>query len=243
MSSKSIEPAAPGSATTRDPGGGFGLSCRVLQPASTRRTAMSNRYSLRITGNPSLPESCWPPRSVWCSCGFPPEQGGAPVVLVEPVEQWRGVRKYLIVGAHHRQSAQRHVETWGFGGVEALVVEVRLVHDFSELPQHRVVELVAAQDRLERAVPVVVGQLHPSHVERGGIRGHVGGVVDEAELRVRVEAAADEPRARRPVDVHPGASRPLHGCTSLASVVMSAAGSAVSASTAARARSRSGGGK
>src|SRR5215213_4287146 len=111
MSSKSIEPAAPGSSTTRDPGGGFGSSGRLLQPASSTRTAMSNRRGLCITGTPSFPTS-WLPHSAhsaWSSCGFAAEQGGASVVLVEPVEQWPGVGEYVVVGAHHRQSAQRHV--------------------------------------------------------------------------------------------------------------------------------------
>ena len=44
------------------------------------------------------------------------------------------------------------VESGGFGGVEAVVLEIRLVHGLGELPQHRVGELEAAQDGLERAL-------------------------------------------------------------------------------------------
>ena len=40
------------------------------------------------------------------------------------------------------------------------------MHDPGEVPQHRVVELVAAQDRLEAAVAAVVRQLDAPHVER-----------------------------------------------------------------------------
>ncbi len=87
------------------------------------------------------------------------------------------------------------------------------MHHRSDAPQHRVVELVAAQDRLERAVPSVVGELDPAHVERGRVGRHAGGVLDEDELGVRVHLTLDQPRTRRPVDVDAGTGHPPHGRT------------------------------
>ena len=63
---------------------------------------------------------------------------------------------------------------------------------------------------------------------------HLVGVVDEHELRVRIHEPAEQPCARRPVDVHPGPGRPPHDTTTT---------DAANRSTAARATSRCGGGK
>ena len=71
------------------------------------------------------------------------------------------------------------------GRVVALVGEVGLVHDLRDLPQHRIVELVAAQERLEAAVAAVVRELDAAHVERRRVRRHLVGVVDEHELGLR----------------------------------------------------------
>ena len=47
--------------------------------------------------------------------------------------------------------------------VEAVDLEIRLVHDPGDRPEHRVTELVAAQEGLERAVAAVVGELDAAH--------------------------------------------------------------------------------
>ena len=91
----------------------------------------------------------------------------------------------LVVVECHRQPAQHDVEAAGFRGVEPLVLEVGLVHDLGQLPQHRVGQVVAAQDRLERAVAALVAQLDAAHVERRRLGRHRGRVVDEHELARR----------------------------------------------------------
>src|SRR6266508_1243826 len=83
-------------------------------------------------------------------------------------------------------------------------------------PIDRVVRLVAAQDRLEAAVPAVVAEVAPAHVERGRVGGDWGGV-DEHELGLWVQVPADQPGARGPVDAHPRAGRPPHGRSSSSS--------------------------
>jgi hypothetical protein len=50
------------------------------------------------------------------------------------------------------------------------------------------------QDSFEAAVAVVVGQLSPAQVERGGVGGDLGEVGDEDEPGVGVEVAADQLR-------------------------------------------------
>src|SRR5438270_1128553 len=46
------------------------------------------------------------------------------------------------------------------------------------------------------------------------VRRHVVGVVDEDELRIRIEEATHEPGARGPIDVTVAAGRPPHETTS-----------------------------
>ncbi len=109
------------------------------------------------------------------------------------------------------------------------------MHDLRDLPQHRIAELVAAQEGLEAAVAAVVGELDTTHVERGRVAGHLVWVVDEDELRLRVEEAPDQPGAGGAVDVAMATRRPPHPTGSSTS--------AASSSTARWASSRSGGGK
>jgi hypothetical protein len=61
---------------------------------------------------------------------------------------------------------------------------------------------------------VVVAQFGVAHVEGGGVGGYLVGVVDEDELGGRVDMAADQPRAGRPVDVDAGSGGPFHAVCS-----------------------------
>ena len=71
------------------------------------------------------------------------------------------------------------------------------MHDAGDVPQDRVLEVEVVEHRLKAAVAAVVGELHAPHVERGGVGRHIPGVVDEHELGVGVDAAADQPGAGR----------------------------------------------
>src|SRR6266566_3238616 len=114
------------------------------------------------------------------------------------------------------QSAQDNIQARGFGGVVASVVQVGLVHDGGDPPQHRVGQVVAAQDRLEAAITAMMGQLRTRDVERGGAGGDVGRVTDEEELRPFVNVAADQPGAGRPVNVDARPGSPPHAGSSSA---------------------------
>src|SRR5436190_10308888 len=109
------------------------------------------------------------------------------------------------------------------------------MHDLGDLPQHWIAELVAAQKGLEAAVAPVMRELDAAHVERRRVGRHLVRVVDEHELRLWVEEAADQPGAGGAVDVAVTARRPLHPTGSSTSTA--------SSSTARWASSRSGGGK
>ena len=76
----------------------------------------------------------------------------------------------VVVVLGHGQTAQDDVEAGGLGGVVPVVLEVGLVDDRRDPPQHRVGEVVAAQDGLEGAVVAVVAVLDAAHVERSGVR-------------------------------------------------------------------------
>src|SRR5207244_1359089 len=140
-----------------------------------------------------------------------------------------------IIVAHHREATQQDIEPGCLGGVVALITEVGLVNDLGQLPEHGVSQLIAAQEGLEAAIAAVVGKIDTTHVERRRVGGDLFRIVDEDELRLRIDEAADQPGAGSAVDVAATACRPLHPTGSSTRTA--------SSSTAARARSRSGGGK
>src|SRR5487761_1553071 len=173
------------------------------------------------------------------SGGFAAQQGGPPVVFVDAVEDRARDGQDLGVVADHRQAAQGHVEAGCLGCVVAFVVQVGFMDDGGDPPQHRIGQVVAAQDRLEAALPVVVTQFHAAHVKRSGTSGDLGRVGDEHELSGRVDVAAYQPGAGGPVDMDSPAGSPLHTCSS----VRPAPAWSRRSWTAARAWSRSAGGK
>jgi hypothetical protein len=116
--------------------------------------------------------------------GSRPVKEGALAVLVQAVEQRRRESEQLFVVTDHRQAAQEYVEPGRLGRVVALVGQIGLVHDLGDLPEHRVGELVAAQEGLEAAVAAVVGEVNAAHIERGRVRRHLVEVVDKHELGV-----------------------------------------------------------
>src|SRR6266508_291007 len=154
--------------------------------------------------------------------------------LVQAVEQRSGDLKHLLVVGHEGQSPQERVEPRTLRGVVSLVAEVGLVHHLGDRPQHRILQVVALEERLEAAITAVMGELGPPHVEWNCAGGDLVRIGHEGELGIRIDEPADEPRAGRPVDVAPCPRRPLHGATSI---------SAANCSTARIALSLWGGGK
>src|SRR5262245_10320442 len=148
------------------------------------------------------------------SCRLAPEQERTPLELVETVEERCRQLEELLVVRHERQAAKNHVETPSLRRVVAVVFEVRLVDDSSDLPQHRIVQLEAPEERLEAAVAAVVRELDPAHVEWRRILRQFGRIVDEHERRLGVDEAADQPGARSAVDVALRPRRPPHDETS-----------------------------
>ncbi len=142
-----------------------------------------------------------------------------------------------------RSTTSRPGSLWS---VEAVVVEVGVVHDLGDAPQHRIGDVVPAQDGLEGAVTAVVAEFDAAHVERGRVGGHLGRVRDEQEFSISVEEPADQPGAGGPVDVHTGAGGPSHGADSTtppARRLAETPPSLARSRRAAAAASRSGGGK
>ena len=101
--------------------------------------------------------------------------------------------------------------------------------------EHGIVEVVVGEDVLEAAAVVVVAELGAAHIEWHCVCWYLVGVIDEHELGVRVDEPRYEPGAGGAIDVAVAPRRPPHGAT--------CALRAASRSTAARASSRSGGGK
>src|SRR6266542_2327104 len=90
---------------------------------------------------------------------LPTKQERLLAVLVQPIEQWARQPEQLVVIADHREPPEEHVEPARLRSVVALIGEVGLVHHLADLPQHRIVKLVDAQERLEAAGATVVGEI------------------------------------------------------------------------------------
>lgn len=158
----------------------------------------------------------WAPRRLTrFSGGFAAQRGGAAVVLVEAVEDGVGDGHGAGVVSGHGQAAQDDVEAWGFGSVEAFVVDVGFVDDLTDAAQGGVVgEMVDARDGFEAAVAVVVAEFGAAYVEGGRVGGDVGWVGDEDKLGRRVDEATDQPGAGGAVDVDARAGGPLRAVLS-----------------------------
>src|ERR671930_348076 len=100
-------------------------------------------------------------------------------VLVEAVIERAADVEDLMVGTNHREPAHQRVEARCLGGVEAIVFEIGLVDHLADPPEDGIVELVAAKDGLERAAPLVMGQLGTADVERRRVRGNLVRVADK----------------------------------------------------------------
>jgi hypothetical protein len=81
------------------------------------------------------------------------------VVVEECVEELRTEIDQSCVRACQREAPQQHIESNRLGGVVALVAEVCFVDDLCELPERGIVEVVAAEDRLEAAVSLARASL------------------------------------------------------------------------------------
>ncbi len=133
------------------------------------------------------------------------------------------------------RAAQQDVEAGRLGRVVTIVPKIGFVDDLGYLPQDRVVELVAAQERLEGAIAAMVGELRAAHVEERRTGRQLVRVIHERELSLGVDEASNQPSAGRTIDVAVLTRRPLHPTGSSTR--------AASSSTACCATSRSAGGK
>ena len=86
-----------------------------------------------------------------------------------------------------------------------------------------------AQEGLERAVALVMGERDARHVEGRGVGRDIVRIVDEDELGARVDEPADEPGAARPIDMAASPRGPSHETASSESPSASTADRACSA--------------
>jgi hypothetical protein len=111
-------------------------------------------------------------------------------MLVQAVEHRTRHRQHLDIGQDHGQAAADHIQPDRFRRVEAVVGEIGLVHDPSDIPEDGVVQPEVSEHRLERAASLTMRKLDPPHVERSGVGRHL------------------EHSGRHDGDGHPGG----HGC-------------------------------
>jgi lactate dehydrogenase-like 2-hydroxyacid dehydrogenase len=122
----------------------------------------------------------------------------------------------LILAMVRRLPEARDNQARRFWRVPDLVSDVCLVHDPADPHQRRIRQLVPGQDAFERAATFPVAELGAAHVKRGRLSGYLVGIVDEHELGVLIDEAADQPRAGGAVDVHVSSGRPDHAAVSSA---------------------------
>jgi len=114
--------------------------------------------------------------------------------FVEAIKDRAGQLDHHGVWTHHRQAAQHDIQARRFRRVVPAVFQIGLVHDRSDPPQHRVHQVVAAQQRLEGAVITVVAELHAPHVERDHLIVNIFPSLNELQLSVWVDELSDQPR-------------------------------------------------
>jgi hypothetical protein len=71
------------------------------------------------------------------------------------------------------------------------------------LLEDRVVEAMPVENRFKRNPVTVMREVNPDHVEWGRVAGNVVWVVNENELRVRVDETTDQPGRGSPIDMDP----------------------------------------
>src|SRR5918998_307246 len=134
-----------------------------------------------------------------------------PQVGVQAVEDGVGVAgQSLVVREDHLHAADDGVEAVGLRTTVPLVHEVGVVDDLGYLPEHRVVQLVLLQERLEGAVLAAVGEPGPHHVEQLRLLRCLGGVAEEGEGGLRVQEAPYQPHTGGAVHVASPARGPEH---------------------------------
>ena len=120
----------------------------------------------------------------------------------------------VVVAVDHRETVRDRFQARRFRNPADVRGDVRSVHDLRQEIERGVVQLVFQDDRLKAAPAVHVPQLHASHVV--GNRAFPFGDAEHLrrrhvqELRVRVDEALHEPRARDPVDAGVLSGYPLH---------------------------------
>src|SRR5215216_4409479 len=118
--------------------------------------------------------------------------------------------KRLVVGEGELHPAHDGVKALGLGTAELLVHEVGVVDYLGYLTEHRVLQLVLLQERLERAVFAAVGEPCPHDVEElRSVRG-LRGVAEEGEGGFRVYEAPYQPDTGGAVYMAASAGSPQH---------------------------------
>src|SRR5882762_8370324 len=131
-------------------------------------------------------------------------------VLVQIVQDGTGaLQPHLVLGMRHGDAVDQVLESGIVGTVVLLVLEIDVVDDLRDRPQRGVGDLKARQQHLERAELSLVRELAVEHVET-----QLASLVailarrHELELRLGIDEAPDEPRARHAIDVDAGAGDP-----------------------------------
>lgn len=134
---------------------------------------------------------------------FTAQQQSAVVVFVEAVEDRSGDGQGVSLSVPVMDSPRRMTSSPGASGASNLSSATSASWMISAIFQSTGRSARCAAGWLRAAIPAVVPQFRPAHVERCCTGRAIGGVVgDEAELRGRIDEPPDQPGTTRPVDMH-----------------------------------------
>src|SRR5262249_33521144 len=138
----------------------------ITSAAGTNRNSAWGSTKRRMSQGQATRSTCAFSRVIhFTSVSFRGAGGNGGLVaerVVQAVEPRRAlVDAGLVRQARDRQAEDHAVESRGFGTAVAAVLEVQVVHDLGDRRERRIPQPEAADEHLERAEPVGVGELGP----------------------------------------------------------------------------------
>src|SRR5262249_25302486 len=179
------------------------MGCRSAKTIGFMRVIPQAEW-FGLTGRPAGPSRAGPGPGLLAAVGI---EG----VIDDPLPRQDFV---VILQAQMAEALGDGFQARGLGAAIKVRANVRPVHDLREQADGGVADLVAGDDGLETALPLVVPELHAADVERdhsfppGPLKDLLGR--DEQELGVGVHEPLDKPGTGHPVHLHLLAGNPLH---------------------------------
>ena len=128
---------------------------------------------------------------------------------VERVEEGHALlEQRIVVLIGELKSVDQRADGAALRRAELAVLQIQVVNDRRDSRQRRGVEAEDRAQGFEGAAPGLVAELDAEHVEWHALVGHRLGVDTEAEARLRIDEAPDQPGGRHAIDAWPRPRNP-----------------------------------